>query len=164
MSVIIAAGDLRHCQAEELLIRLYQTNLIMKKQIGIWIDLRHAWLIDASAGIVKKIKSDIEESAATGGSRSRVPYGPQGGDMSRSAQERRHHEEDHYFEAVISAIPGDTAEFVVFGPSEAKYGVQNAVEEIKHFGPRLLGVETADKMTEPQMEAWVREYFKRQAK
>ncbi|MFM7402009.1 MAG: hypothetical protein ACKO4W_14015 [Bacteroidota bacterium] len=50
---------------------------------------------------------------------------------------------------------------MVFGPSEAKYGLQNAEEAIRHFGPRLLGVETADKMTEPQMEAWVREYFKR---
>jgi hypothetical protein len=133
----------------------------MKKQIGIWIDLRHAWLIDASAGIVNKLNSGIEESAATGGSRSGVAYGPQGGDMARSAQERRHHEEQRYFEAVIGAIPADTDEFIVFGPSEAKYGLQNAVEAIRHFGPRLLGVETADKMTEPQMEAWVREYFKR---
>ena len=133
----------------------------MKKQIGIWIDLRHAWLMDASAGIVNKIKSGIEESAATGGSRSGVAYGPQGGDMARSAQERRHHEENRYFEAIIRAIPADTDEFIVFGPSEAKYGLQNAVEDIKHFGPRLLGVEAADKMTEPQMEAWGREYFKK---
>jgi hypothetical protein len=76
----------------------------MKKQIGIWIDLRHAWLIDASAGIVNKLNSGIEESAATGGSRSGVAYGPQGGDMAQSAQERRHHEEQRYFEAVIGAI------------------------------------------------------------
>lgn len=161
MSVVIGMGDLCHCFAVESLLHLCQTCLIMKKQIGIWIDLRHAWLIDASAGIVKRIKSDIEESAATGGSRSEVAYGPQGGDMGRSAQERRRHEESRYFETVIGAIPADTDEFVVFGPSEAKYGIRNAVEEMKHFGSRLLGVETADRMTEPQMEAWVREYFKR---
>ena len=144
----------------------------MKKQTGIWLDLRHAYIIELpeqglpdAATAVKQLSSEIEESAATGGTRSKTPWGPQGGDTHRSAQERRHHEEDHYFDAIIAQIePHQPDELVIFGPSEAKHGLANALEQHKAFHPKVVGVESADRMTEPQMVQWVSSYFGRPAR
>lgn len=141
----------------------------MKKQSGIWIDLRNAYIIDlfSSDGendvVIRHLSSHMEESAATGGTRSKSPWGPQGGDNQRSAQERRHHEENDFFEAVMAALDPGTDEVVIFGPSEAKHGLLNEMETRKHFGVKIMGVESADQMTQHQMEAWVRTYFKHPA-
>ncbi len=143
----------------------------MKKQSGIWLDLRNAYLVnlpeDGLSGHepeVVHLLSGIEESAATGGSRSHSPWGPQGGDMQRSAQERRHHEEKDYFEAIIRALrEHHVADLVVFGPSEAKHGLANAIREHKDLPARLAGVSNADQMSPEQMVAWVRDFFNRPA-
>lgn len=139
----------------------------MKKQTGIWIDLRNAWIISlplTRRGEVdmRHISSEIEESAAVGGTRSKTPWGPQGGDNQRSVEERRHHEEKHFFTAVMQQIPADTEELVIFGPSEAKFGLENLLQK-QHHAPMLKDVEAADHMTQHQMVAWVRNYFGRPA-
>jgi hypothetical protein len=143
-------------------------KITMKKQTGIWIDLRDAYIVAlpvlAEGTVsVKHLRSDIEESAATGGTRSKTPWGPQGGDMKRSAQERRHHEEKIFFERVLESLHPETNELVIFGPSEAKHGLANVLAERGHSHTSLSGIESADKMTQPQMEAWVRTYFERPA-
>ena len=139
----------------------------MKKQTGIWLDLRNVWIINLpSSGneeiILDHISSEIEETAALGGSRSKTPWGPQGGDNQRHIQERRHHEEKHYFEMILKQLHPNTEELVIFGPSEAKTGLENQFAQL-HNGPKLMGVEPADHMTQPQMVAWVRAYFNREA-
>ena len=135
----------------------------MKKQIGIWVDLRNAYVVNAqpapNAPQVIHLVSGIDESAASGGSRDKAPWGPQGGDPKRAAQEKRRQEEQHYFEKIIKSIPEDADELVIFGPAKAKFGLKHAMEDIKHFPPVLKGVETAAKMSQGQMEAWVLRYF-----
>ncbi len=142
----------------------------MKKKTGIWLDLRNAYIIylpviessDSEVEVVH-LSSDIEESAATGGVRSKSPWGPQGGDMQRSAEERRHHEEKRYFKAILEALQPGIEEVVIFGPSEAKHGLAKVItdHEPKQLG--ILGVKSADQMTQPQMVAWVRTFFDRPA-
>lgn len=139
----------------------------MKKQTGIWLDLRNAWIIKLSNehedGIkVEHVSSEIEETAAVGGTRSKTPWGPQGGDNQRSIEEKRHHEEKHFFTEILKHIDPKTDELVIFGPSEAKHGLNNLLED-QHHAPVIKGVESAAKMTQPQMVAWVREYFDRPA-
>jgi hypothetical protein len=139
----------------------------MKKQTGIWLDLRNAWIINLPAvadgeTIVDHISSEIEESAAVGGTRSKTPWGPQGGDNQRSVEERRHHEEKHYFELILKQVHPDTEELVIFGPSEAKHGLENMLEK-QHKAPKIMGVKSADQMTQNQMVAWVREFYGRPA-
>lgn len=142
----------------------------MKNQTGIWVDLRNAYIINLPAELhanedaeVIHLTSEIEESAAAGGTRSKTPWGPQGGDLQRTAQERRHHEENGYFSAIMDAIPPNAAELVIFGPSEAKHGLANALGEKVHGQPKIAGVESADQMTQHQMVAWVRAFFTRPA-
>jgi hypothetical protein len=138
----------------------------MNKQTGIWIDLRNAYIIQIPFAIygdedisIVHINSEIEESAATGGTRSKTPWGPQGGDVKRAAQERRHQEEKDFFESVIEVLRPESTELVIFGPSEAKHGLANAIEGHKDYKPEITGILNADQMTQNQMVAWVRKFF-----
>ena len=135
----------------------------MKKQTGIWLDLRGAWMInlptmeDAEVEM-QHISSKIDENCSTGENSSNA----QDGDNDSHRDERRHHEEHHYFEAIVALIQPDTDELVIFGPSKAKFGLQNLLEK-QHHAPKIKGVEGADQMTENQMKAWVLDFFGRSA-
>ncbi len=141
----------------------------MKKQTGIWVDLRHALIINLPSqqqegeAVVQKLFSDIDETSPSGGSRTATPWGPQGGDPKPGAQERRHHEESQYFSEIIDALDTDIEELVIFGPSESKEGLANALAKKHDLKAEVKGVETANKMTDNQLIAWVREYFGRPA-
>ncbi|MFN0212879.1 MAG: hypothetical protein ACKVT2_01380 [Saprospiraceae bacterium] len=139
----------------------------MKKQTGIWLDLRNAWVINLPVVqdgeiVVEHISSGVEEHTATENTRMETHWGPHGGNNQKSVQERLHHEEKHYFADILKHIHPTTDELVIFGPSEAKHGLKKLIES-QHNAPLLMGVETADQMTEHQMEAWVRNYFGRPA-
>ena len=139
----------------------------MKKQTGIWLDLRNAWIINLPVEQdgeveVQHIASEIEESAAVGGTRSKTPWGPQGGDNQRSIEERRHHEEKHFFTDILKHLHPSTEELVIFAPSEAKHGLENLIEKQRNK-PQMVWVKPADRMTEHQITAWVREFFERPA-
>jgi hypothetical protein len=168
----MSAGDSAQCFFPVILAPCGCTKktFLMKKQTGIWLDLRNAYLINLPEEMhsndeveVIHLSSEIEETSATGGTRSKAPWGPQGGDPQRTAQERRHHEEGDYFEVIINTINPDTEELVLFGPSEAKHGLNNAIGKKTHYQPKIMGVEGADQMTQHQMVAWVRTFFNRPA-
>ena len=133
-----------------------------KKDIGIWLDYRETYLVeltDEAAPVVKHLRSGIKPGVAKGGVRSKVPYGPQGGPSQHRFEEKRHHEEKAYFERIIGEIDPEADELVIFGPAEAKFGLQNAIEAIKHYHPRVMGVFPADSMSEKQIVAGVKEFF-----
>ncbi|WP_421794432.1 hypothetical protein [Haliscomenobacter sp.] len=139
----------------------------MKKQTGIWLDLRNAWIINLPAtedGAVEMqhLLSEIDESGPTGGTRSKAPWGHQGGDNQSSKEEHRHHEEDDYFHSILELIPPATDDVVIFGPSKAKYGLQNLLEK-QHKAPKIRGIESAGQMTINQMKEWVLDFFCRSA-
>jgi hypothetical protein len=135
-----------------------------KKQIGIWLDYKEAWLVrideeKGGAPEMKHVESEIEWGVAKGGSRSKTPWGPQGG-ISESAHEaRRKQEEKNYFEAVIREIQPDTDEIMIFGPAEAKLGLKHTIDAIKNFRPEIVAVQSADSMTQNQLVARVRDFF-----
>ena len=139
----------------------------MKKQTGIWLDLRNAWIINlpiTEEGEVEMqhITSKIDESGSTAGTRSKTSLGPQGGNLKNRIQERHHHEEKDYFYSIFELIDPKTEDLIIFGPSKAKYGLQNLLESQPH-APKIRGVESADQMTENQMKEWVLDFFCRSA-
>lgn len=135
-----------------------------KKQIGIWLDFKEAWLIildgqkDARPEI-KHLKSEIEWGVPKGGSRSKAPWGPQSAINEQAFLARRKKAEKQYFEAIISAIDPQTDELMLFGPAEAKIGLQQAIINIKHFRPQVKSVHPADSMTQNQIVAAVKDFF-----
>jgi stalled ribosome rescue protein Dom34 len=64
-----------------------------------------------------------------------------------------------YYDAIISRLR-DSESILIFGPGETKGELKKRLE--KHpDAPRAIALETADKMTEPQIVARVRHHFQR---
>ncbi len=64
---------------------------------------------------------------------------------------------NRYYDEVISHLR-DAASILLLGPGEAKGELEKRLAS-KGLGGRIVGVETADKMTAPQIVARVREHF-----
>ncbi len=62
-----------------------------------------------------------------------------------------------YYDAVI-AVLGDAESILVFGPGEAKGELKKRLER-DHLGGRIAAMETADRMTNSQVAAKVRQHF-----
>lgn len=138
----------------------------MKQSVGLWIDHRKAIVVtiknDKEA--VQVIESNVEPRVRlSGGSRTASPYGPQEVASESKRDERYRHHLDAYYSDVIQVIR-DADSILIFGPGEAKGELKKAIEESKGMGKRIVRVESADKMTQRQIAAKVRDYFvKKQA-
>lgn len=70
--------------------------------------------------------------------------------------------EDHkYFDAIVEAL-GDAQEIVVTGPGTAKTEFEkDAKSRHSAFAARIVGVETLDHPSDPQLLAFAKKYFAR---
>jgi stalled ribosome rescue protein Dom34 len=133
----------------------------MKKYVGIWIDFEKAYVvsIEKSKKIITRIDSEVEGRVLlAGGSRSVTPYGPQDVASERKVEERRKHHLRKYYQRVIRAID-DADKILIFGPGEAKIQFEKEIIKSKKLKAKIAAVERADKMTEPQIAAKVRDFF-----
>ena len=133
----------------------------MKKQTGIWLDSKEAFLVDIIGETVevRHLVSEVDDGRTHGGSRSNVPYGPMDVHSDTKILERRKQQFHYYFEEIKKAV-ADSAEIFLFGPSEAKIGLEKAMREDHSFLPGLLAVQTSDSLTRNQLVAHVRAFFK----
>jgi len=65
-----------------------------------------------------------------------------------------------FYKDVISCIR-DAVSILIFGPGEPKEELKKHLEH-EGLGNLMIGVETTDRMTEPQIAAKVRQYFHQQ--
>lgn len=123
----------------------------MKKGIGLWIDHRKAVvvIVNDEGEEVKEITSHMEKHI-------RFSNGDSEDGSSEDVRDRQF--ENHlnsYYDAVIAVIrDGDSIQ--IFGPGEAKGELEKRIER-KGFGEHIIGVETADKLTNLQIAAKVRQ-------
>ena len=134
----------------------------MEKQIGLWIDHKKAVIVilEGKKEELRKIESNMEKHVRyKGGARGKTAYSPQF--LSAETQEDRRYREhlNKYYQQVISAI-GEADSLLVFGAGEAKREFEKHLTQKKNR-VRNIHVETADKMTERQIAAKVRNYFKK---
>jgi hypothetical protein len=128
--------------------------------IGVWIDLGEANIISlgGAKATVQKVVNDLEKhkqilTARHGGTQS----GRQFISKERSEQEKLDHELDHYLAEVLKVL--DVApRMVIFGPAATKKELVKRMKANARWRRSELVVETADKMTEKQKVAWLREY------
>ncbi len=122
----------------------------MKKEIGLWIDHRKAIIVVIKDGAeeIKKIVSNMEKHVRFTSEDGR-------GEDVRDRQFENHL--NSYYDEVITHIRGADS-IQIFGPGEAKGELQKRIE---HEGLKghILAIETADKMTDQQIAAKVREQF-----
>ncbi|MDP4266109.1 MAG: hypothetical protein Q8880_01580 [Bacteroidota bacterium] len=123
----------------------------MENEVGIWIDHKSAILVflGAKEERIMRINSNISSPLLTGGSKDVKPT---------DELDRRF--KDHigkYFYEVISNIR-KCESILIMGPGEAKLELKKRLENEK-LQNHIIGVENADKMTEPQLITTVIQYF-----
>jgi hypothetical protein len=133
----------------------------MKTKMGLWIDHRKAVIVALTdeEEEIKLIISKVEKQPGRpGGIRSKTSYESQ---LVRGNDSRQRVFTGHlniYYDAVIACIR-DAESILIFGPGEAKGELKKRLETDKLSG-RIVGIETVDKMTDRQISAKVRRYFK----
>ncbi len=130
-------------------------------QAGVWIDHHRAVVVrmTGSGEETKTVLSNADRPfARAGGSGSKLPEHPQGF-MSEDKQERKFMMQlETYYDEVLTSL-GDANSVLIFGPGEAKREFKKRLTA-KKFPAQVADLEAADKMTDPQIAASVRQHFK----
>ena len=132
----------------------------MKTTTGVWIDHRKAVIVTVTdkGEDVQEILSHVDKQLGRSeGVRSTAPFEAQLVPADDSQERGLTGHLDAYYDEVISHIR-DAEVILIFGPGEAKGELVKRAERAKLSG-RIAGVETADKMTVPQIAVKVRKYF-----
>jgi hypothetical protein len=134
----------------------------MKKEVGIWVDHRKAVIVTIGDKTIKtqEISSNMEKhtrfSSGTHGKTSSDSQGSTAEDV-RDRQFGDHL--DIFYDQIISLIR-DAEAIWILGPGEAKVELENRLRHAE-LGARVVGIETEDKLTNPQIAAKVRSLFLR---
>lgn len=127
---------------------------------GLWIDHRKAVIVITSGGKEETlaITSNVDKQPGRfEGSRSTTPYEAQMVPADDSRERKFTGRLDQYYAEVIAAI-GAAEAILIFGPGEAKGELKTHLDHA-HLGKTIIAVETADKMTDRQIAAKIRDYF-----
>lgn len=122
----------------------------MKTTVGLWIDHRKAVIVfvKGTEEEIKLINSQEEDHHRQSG-------------MSKPADDTRQRELtghlNNYYDEVVACIR-EAESILIFGPGEAKGELKKRLEK-DHLGGQIVGIEPADKMTDPQVAAKVRDHF-----
>lgn len=119
------------------------------KTIGVWMDHSIANIIDLNAAknnlsIKSKFTFNVKEEAMTKG------------EKHMHTKEQQLHDE-YYTEIANVVIKYDNILF--FGPTNAKTELFNFISKDLHFKDKKINVEPADKMTDNEKNAFVRDYY-----
>lgn len=122
----------------------------MKKNVGLWIDHASAVIVTVSGEMgedfeIMKIVSDTENH----------PNSKIVADDIRQSVETEYL--NRFYDEVVTVIDGAES-VLIFGPGEAKGELKKRLEH-QEFNPENIHIESADKMTEPQVIARVRGQF-----
>lgn len=133
----------------------------MKINIGLWIDHRKAVIVlESIAGEeIQVIQSDAGRlPARITGTSSTTSFEAQKVKADDVAQRKITADLHHYYQEVVALVHHSTS-LLVFGPGEAK---GELVRELESAMPKdfVVAVETADRMTDRQIAAHVRDFFK----
>ncbi len=133
----------------------------MKKEVGLWIDHRRALIVinlDQEEE-TRRITSDVEKHVRYSGASHASGAGESHSDTTEDGRDRRFDEQlDRYYDEVISYLRDATA-ILIMGPGEAKVELQKRLE-LCGLSDRIVATKTADKMTDDQIVAAVRQHFR----
>lgn len=132
------------------------------KNTGIWLDKNKALIvtIEDEKENLRTIVSNVEHYHVHGGFGIRHSGGSQDVVQDSKYLEREKHQLKRYFKKVISKIEEADA-LVIFGPGEIREKFQKMIyEDYKGLSHKLLACEKTDSMTDNQVKAWVRGFFK----
>jgi stalled ribosome rescue protein Dom34 len=124
----------------------------LKRKVGLWIDHKKTVIFSMSdeGAEIKRISSDMEKHIRFSG-------GAQEDSEEDQRDKRFTGHLNNYYDKVISYIR-NAESILIFGPGEAKCELKKRLENEK-LHENIVGMETADKMTDNQIVAKVRQRF-----
>lgn len=126
------------------------------RNIGVWLDYKHAYLVKLTENIsVEELKSEEHLPGENNLTRlNNIPF---------SQSEKQNHErlnQQKFFKKIINRLKEEEYAYI-FGPGEAKQGLVNMIEkEGRHFPCKVVGSESADKLTPNQLIQKVKDFFR----
>ena len=124
----------------------------MNRMAGVWIDHKKAVIVSASEGRITTtaVQSDVDAHPRFSGQQDR------GGE--KKYEERHRQSLDRYYDEVIAHLGAPEA-LLIFGPGEAKLELKERLGRSGTLSQLIVDIETADKLTDPQIVAKVKEHF-----
>jgi len=132
----------------------------MSNNVGLWIDHRKAVIVSITktGEQIKEIRSDVEtQLRRSGDSPLKGSYEAFQVPADDSRQNTLTQEFNIYYDEVIAYIR-EAKSIFIFGPSSAKVELKECLDR-NNLGANVVGMETSDRMTNPQIAAKVREFF-----
>jgi stalled ribosome rescue protein Dom34 len=133
------------------------------KQTGIWLDKDKAYIVslENENETMNTILSQVEHYKIHGGSGTRIKGGPEDVVQDSKYLDRENHQLKQYYKAIASKIK-DTDALAIFGPAGTNEEFSKELHEnYKSLSSKIKGVEKADSMTDNQVKALVRDFFKK---
>ena len=136
----------------------------MMKNIGLWIDHKKAIIVIQSeqGQDIQKIESGVGRHVSyRGASHPKSPYSAQYQQGDDQLDNRFTEQLNKFYDKVIAQIRAAEAVLII-GPGEAKLEFEKRLTHEKVKVP-IVGIEPADKLTDRQIAAKVRNYFQEAA-
>ena len=121
-----------------------------EKYLGVWMDHASAHLIESENG-------HIETKTITSAFNHQVKE-----QTLEKSEKEMHHKENHEqlaFYKDIGKAMLNYEDVLLFGPTEAKTELLNLMRKDHHFDKIKIEIKPADKMTDNQEQAFVRDYY-----
>ena len=125
----------------------------MNHMAGVWIDHKKAVIVSSSEGHVttQTVESDVAAHPRYAG------HQDGGGEKKYEERHRQHLEQ--FYDDVINHL-GTPEGLLIFGPGEAKLELKERLGRSRAHSQPVVEIETADKLTDGQIAAKVREHFR----
>ena len=121
-----------------------------KQYAGVWLDNDKAIIIT---------KNDGNENSDYAIQDKLKAKGNQGGGSEHAMNNAKQSDSLKYFKS-ISSLLSDYDEILVFGPGQSQEQFQNHLQENAQFKNKKITIDSAEQLTDPQMIAKVRSFFK----
>ena len=134
----------------------------MKKQAGIWLDKEKAVVINLNdhGYNLKIIESEIETRERYDGEKKKFGrFGSQFLNEETKKKRRDEEQTNKYLKRIFNNVK-NVNEIVLFGPASSKRKLTEMIKSDALMADKLKAVKTADKMTQNQMVAWVKKFYK----
>jgi hypothetical protein len=133
----------------------------MSYRVGIWIDHKRAVIVSASAdGVTSRtLESEVgPHGHYSDGAGYPTADGQHDGGGEKKYEQRYDEHLRKYYDEVIKEL-GQPEALLLFGPGEAKLQLKERLSHHKALSERVVGVETTEKLTNPQIVAKVKEHY-----
>ncbi|MCB0637202.1 MAG: hypothetical protein KDC54_11320 [Lewinella sp.] len=133
------------------------------QQVGIWVDTQEAHIVrlTETGATLQTVPSGIEGHVREPGQgKPEGRFGDQYVDPAKTLQRKRNQEIEAYLQDILDQLSSND-EVVLFGPAQMKHRLAKAIRARQTLDEQLLGIVTADKMTDKQTIAWVKDFYEK---